>query len=59
MERGEASMEVSLKDGIIKVFHGTAQKELFSGTAKNGAWESIREAIIKSCTKRSGPFLRK
>jgi len=50
-ERGEASMFVDLKDGIITVEHGTDKVVLQQWEAESGDWDRIWEVIYKLAKK--------
>ena len=41
IERGSASLFISLTGGKIKVFHGTDKTLLFKRSAKVGDWDKI------------------
>lgn len=44
-ERGSASMNIDLTDGIITVRHGDCNSILVQWVAKNGDWNSLFEKI--------------
>ena len=50
IEKGAASMNIELKDGVITVRHGTDNEVLLTTVATQGSWGSIWEKLrsIKS-----------
>lgn len=44
-ERGEASIIISLSEGIIKVAHGTDKVVLEEWEAKQGDWDKLWDTI--------------
>ena len=46
-EKGEASIFVSLEDGVITITHGTDKVTLKKWTARSGDWDRIWETFNK------------
>jgi hypothetical protein len=46
-EEGAASIEVSLEDGMIFIYHGEDARELYRFKAKKGDWDKIWDLLYK------------
>lgn len=44
-ERGAASIIVELSEGVVTVYHGTANVVLHQVTVSEGAWEEMFDGI--------------
>lgn len=47
-ERGEASIRVELKDGVVTVYHGTANAVLHQVHVSEGAWTDMFDAMTNT-----------
>jgi hypothetical protein len=45
MDDGSASVFIELKDGVLKVYHGTDKALLFQRRTRKGTWNSIWRSI--------------